>query len=289
MKRLIGIMTGLFMVFMIVFCAVSGAEEETGETGGGYSVPLYGLKAGMSFGEIREEMADRGLVCIRAPEGVQDDETIEFSFEYTGDMTVCGLQATTFHVSVAYPGVMDLWYSFYGRDAERMNAPEYSGVPLYADLNDVYDQLEGTIRDFLGPEYPILQTGSDIQWGYDGAYFILDKANQRAPVVRLQITLFEERDDTESPEPEAAVRNTVEGNMKTYCEMTDGTWTCDGRVYQYRLEIKGRMPNAAADSFFVYLSNIPEITFDQAYKAAGISSSSDDYFPPEKAVLVEMN
>ena len=289
MKRIIGIMTGLSMVFMIVFCAVSGAEEETGETGGGYSVPLYGLKAGMSFGEIREEMADRGLVCIRAPEGVPDDETIEFSFEYTGDMTVCGLQATTFHVSVAYPGVMDLWYSFYGRDAERMNAPEYSGVPLYTDLNDVYDQLEGTIRDFLGPEYPILQTGSDIQWGYDGAYFILDKANQRAPVVRLQITLFEERDDTESPEPEAAVRNTVEGNMKTYCEMTDGTWTCDGRVYQYRLEIKGRMPNAAADSFFVYLSNIPEITFDQAYKAAGISSSSDDYFPPEKAVLVEMN
>ena len=87
----------------------------------------------------------------------------------------------------------------------------------------------------------------------------------------------------------AAVRNTVEGNMKTYSEMTDGTWMCDGRVYQYRLEINGRMPNAAVDSSFVYLSNIKEITFDQAYKAAGISSNSDDYFSPEKAVLVEMN
>ena len=87
----------------------------------------------------------------------------------------------------------------------------------------------------------------------------------------------------------AEVKNTVEGNLKTYYEMTDGTWMCDGRSYQYRLEINGRMPNAAVDSSFVYLSHIEEITFDQAYKAAGISSNSDDYFPPEKAVLVEMN
>ena len=86
----------------------------------------------------------------------------------------------------------------------------------------------------------------------------------------------------------AAVRNTIEGNMKTYCEMTDGTWMCDGRPYQYRLEISGRMPNAAVDSTFVYLSNIPEITFDQAYRAAGVSSSSEDYFSPEEAILVEM-
>ena len=87
----------------------------------------------------------------------------------------------------------------------------------------------------------------------------------------------------------AAVRNTVEGNMKTYYEMTDGTWMCDDHPYKYRLEISGRMPNASADSSFVYLSNIERITFEQAYKAAGISSDSDDYFPPQKAVLVEMN
>lgn len=87
----------------------------------------------------------------------------------------------------------------------------------------------------------------------------------------------------------ASVKNTVAGNMKTYSEMSDGTWTCDGRTYQYRLEISGRMPDAAMDSSFVYLSNLKEISFDQAYKAAGISSGSGDYFPPEKAVLVEMN
>ena len=86
-----------------------------------------------------------------------------------------------------------------------------------------------------------------------------------------------------------AVKNTIEGNMKTYYEMTDGTWKCDDRVYKYRLEINGRMPNAAVDSTFVYLSNIEEITFEQAYRAAWVSSDMNDYFSPDDAVLVEMN
>ena len=87
----------------------------------------------------------------------------------------------------------------------------------------------------------------------------------------------------------ADVKNTVEGNMKTYYEMTDGTWMCDDFSYKYRLEINGRMPNAAVDSSFVYLSNIEEISFEQAYMAAGVSSDTNDYFSPEEAVLVEMN
>ena len=85
------------------------------------------------------------------------------------------------------------------------------------------------------------------------------------------------------------VKNTIEGNMNTYYEMSDGTWKCDDYLYKYRLEINGRMPNAAVDSSFVYLSNIEEITFDQAYMAAGASSDSSDYFTPKEAVLVEMN
>lgn len=85
------------------------------------------------------------------------------------------------------------------------------------------------------------------------------------------------------------VIDTIEGNMKTYSRMKDGTWMCDDHTYKYCLEIDGRMPNAAVDSSFVYLSNIEEISFEQAYKAAGISSNSEDYFSPEEAVLVEMN
>ena len=87
----------------------------------------------------------------------------------------------------------------------------------------------------------------------------------------------------------AAVKNKIEGNVKTYYEMTDGTWMCDDHSYQYRLEINGRMPNTAEDSSFVYLSTIREISFEQAYRAAGISSDLNDYFPLETAVLTEMN
>lgn len=85
-----------------------------------------------------------------------------------------------------------------------------------------------------------------------------------------------------------SVKSTVNGNMKTYYEMSDGTWMCDGYIYKYRLEINGRMPNAAVDSTFIYLSNIKDIPFEQAYMAAGLSSNTEDYFQPEEAVLAEM-
>ena len=80
---------------------------------------------------------------------------------------------------------------------------------------------------------------------------------------------------------------TIQGNLKTYYRNTDGTWQVDGRNYKYRLEITGRMKNAAVDSTFVYLSNLEVITFDQAWKAAGYSSNKADYFDVEDAVLVE--
>ena len=87
---------------------------------------------------------------------------------------------------------------------------------------------------------------------------------------------------------QAVVLDTIEGGIKTYDKMSDGTWKCDGHTYRYRLEISGSMPNAVKDSTFVYLSNIRNISFEQAYKASGVSSNSEDYLSPEKAVLVEI-
>ena len=75
----------------------------------------------------------------------------------------------------------------------------------------------------------------------------------------------------------------------TYYEMSDGTWQVDGHTYKYRLEITGRLHNAVVDSTYVYLSNLEEITFEQAWKASGLSSDSNDYFQIQDAVLVEMN
>ena len=79
----------------------------------------------------------------------------------------------------------------------------------------------------------------------------------------------------------------ISTGYKTYYELQDGTWFADGHHYQHRLEIPGRMPNAVADSTFVYLSNLETISFERAWKAAGLSSLSTDYFSPEEALLVD--
>ena len=76
--------------------------------------------------------------------------------------------------------------------------------------------------------------------------------------------------------------------MVKHYQMSDDTWRTDEQTYQYRLEITGRMNNAAKDSTFVFLSNIEEITFDQAWKASGLSSNMDDYFDIEDAKFVAM-
>ena len=78
-----------------------------------------------------------------------------------------------------------------------------------------------------------------------------------------------------------------EGSLKTYSELSNGTYSCEEHIYKYRFEISGRMPNAAKNSTFVYLSNLPEISFEQAWKASGLSSSLDDYFSEEDAILVD--
>ena len=89
---------------------------------------------------------------------------------------------------------------------------------------------------------------------------------------------------------EATVVNTYDVNdgetMIGYYEMSDGTWKTDDNTYKYRLVITGRLPNAAMDSTYVYLSNIESISFDEAWKAAGLSSNMDDYFDPKDAVCV---
>lgn len=76
--------------------------------------------------------------------------------------------------------------------------------------------------------------------------------------------------------------------MVKYYEMSDGTWKTDTHTYRYRLEITGRMGGAVKDSTFVFLSNIEDITFEQAWKAAGFSSSMADYFEEEDAKFVAM-
>ena len=77
------------------------------------------------------------------------------------------------------------------------------------------------------------------------------------------------------------------GSLHTYTKNPDGTWQVNGLTYKYKLEISGRMPNAKNDVTFVYLSNLESISFEQAWKAAGFSSNTADYFAVEDAILVD--
>ncbi len=76
--------------------------------------------------------------------------------------------------------------------------------------------------------------------------------------------------------------------MVKYYEMSDGTWRTDTHTYKYRLEITGRTGGAAKDSTFVFLSNLENITFEQAWKASGFSSNMSDYFQEEDAKFVAL-
>ncbi len=78
--------------------------------------------------------------------------------------------------------------------------------------------------------------------------------------------------------------NTIEGNINTYYEMSDGTWEAVKHTYKHRIELKGMVPNTTYFTTYVYLSNVDEITFERAWKAATFSS---EYFNIEDAVLVE--
>ena len=99
------------------------------------------------------------------------------------------------------------------------------------------------------------------------------------------------KDSDKSGKPDIkdlSIVETYTGDIATYYKMSDGSWQVNGQSHEYRLEISGRMPKAAVDSTFVYLSNIENITFEQAWKAAGFSSNTADYFSVDEAVLVEM-
>ena len=73
---------------------------------------------------------------------------------------------------------------------------------------------------------------------------------------------------------------------KLHYENLDGEWVSEGYTYKYRLEITGRMNQAAKNTTFIVLSNTEDITFDQTWKASGLSSNMADYFDPAVSVIV---
>ena len=152
-------------------------------------------------------------------------------------------------------------------DTYLMVAPEGGSQLSYADQIEV--SLAGL--EIL----PTLQIGETVLIVYDGYV-------QEIYPPRIDSAYRVERLYLDSGPVE-----TIYGNVKTYFRNTNGTWQTGGRNYKYRLALTGRIPNAAQDTTFVYLSNLEHITFEQAYKAAGSSDNCADWFLVEDAILVE--
>lgn len=69
--------------------------------------------------------------------------------------------------------------------------------------------------------------------------------------------------------------------------MKDGTWKCNDTIYQFRLELSGRMPYAVEDSYYVVLTDNDKLTFEDVTKSI-ISSNYEDHKKMEGSKIVEM-
>lgn len=103
---------------------------------------------------------------------------------------------------------------------------------------------------------------------------------QGEPVVKTTI------EKTPLEQSEELLANGDEIVLYPYYEMSDGTWQADGRIYQQRLVVTGRLHNAVRDTTYIILSNVGDIPFERAWKASGLSSNMDDYFTAEEALFV---
>ena len=85
---------------------------------------------------------------------------------------------------------------------------------------------------------------------------------------------------------EEYVESSKEVTSIKYYELSDGTWKTDEYDYKYKLAISGRLGSAVTDITYIILSNNEDITFEQAWKASGLSSNLEDYFNSEDAIIV---
>lgn len=146
-------------------------------------------------------------------------------------------------------------------------------------MQQFFDKLSMTdFHDFLLMKKAALQSAS-LSENQQNREMQRSEFSQNEPSV---VRIYGETD------PETAFEDDALVTMVRYYEMSDGTWRTDDYTYKYRLEITGRMGNAAKDSTFVFLSNIKDITFEQAWKASGLSSNMNDYFKEEDAKFVAL-
>lgn len=171
-------------------------------------------------------------------------------------------------------------------------------------VGDTIGKPQGSGKGYYEGSYCVVltyDTGEEFLLGYgDDNVFYMGTGNDGYPVryvlchINISedvIPFFSQYDpstlDSKEAEPETheSRLGIREFRVKNH---EDGTWELDDITYEYRLEITGRVPNASADTTFVYLSNLETITFEQAWKSSGYDSNTTDYFAVEDAVLLEV-
>jgi len=156
-------------------------------------------------------------------------------------------------------GAFYLGYGYYGTAGENTHNPDDSHIRWLYRLkkdsvsnagpnNDTVDLDDSTgIHDPNNQELYEVTPSDEIQSKYDNGEFVIQKLHYKS---------------------------------------NDGTWVCENHTYKYRLEISGRLNGAEKDTTYIVLSNAKDITFEQAWKASGLSSLMSDYFDPKDAVIV---
>lgn len=76
------------------------------------------------------------------------------------------------------------------------------------------------------------------------------------------------------------------GVLCDYRENSDGTWSADGRIYQHKVMLTGKLPSAEGMTTYIVLTNDENITFEEVGKSF-YSSNSADLLNPEKACVVQ--
>ncbi len=115
---------------------------------------------------------------------------------------------------------------------------------------------------------------------------IQDVSNENASSGTESAAIVKTFEETPVALIESAYNNGQEVTSKRYYMMNDGTWRTDIHSYKYKLVVKGRLNNSTTDVTYIILSNIENISFEQAWKASGLSSNLNDYFNEEETVIV---
>ena len=240
----------------------------------------------------------------KAYESTPDEEGIEIYIPESGDKTIC----VTMSLSDITPTGLTVHFNQYNKAVH--GELIYGGkFHLQVLKDDTWEDVPAIIEScaFNGVGFTLPDEGradmeTDWEWLYGklepGTYRItktlIDSDSKEEYPLTSQFIIADDHGRIETYEitdydlSEEYLAEDKLVTMVRYYEMADGTWQTDEHSYKYRLVITGRLNAAAKDSTFVYLSNTEEITFDQVWKAAGLSSNMDDYFDPEEAVLVAM-